>query len=450
MRKSRLMFLYDYVSRWSLKKTLLVGLVIRLLLMPFTAHPFDVYAWYVYCRGIIQGGLNFGGIVASLRPLWNLTLIPIAYLYGFLSSITGLEALPVEKLPWQMNPQFGATYVTDPLFNFLVKIPMLVADVGTTLVLYRIVAQFFDEKTARKMALLFYLNPICIWISAGWGQFESILAFFTLLSLYFLLKKKMAFSALSLLVATLYKVYPIAFIIPATIYLVRRSKRVDLIRYYIVLLVPILLYLLVGGVQAVNVFSGFILGFFSAGTFFGFFGFGLTYWSVSMLYPLDPNIWARISDILMITTLPISFFYGLKAKFDDSLKDLTIVFFIVFSAILLSYRYIGETRFLFLLPFLTLMLAKKAISGKVYASLSFIAFLYTQKNFPYYLLPIATVDKNLLVPLFRFAEPFGEVTQNVLVPTPLGAVILAVLGTLFSILLLKAYVKGIKALESLP
>ncbi len=141
------------------------------------------------------------------------------------------------------------------------------------------------------------------------------------------------------------------------------------------------------------------------------------------------------------------FFYVLKAKFNDSLRDLTLVFFMVFSAILLSYRYIGETRLLFLLPFLTLMLAKKAISGKVYASLSLIAFLYAQKNFPYYLLPIATVNKGLLIPLFKFEEPFCEVTQNALVPTPLGAVILAILGTGFSILLLNIYVSVIRALK---
>ena len=91
-------------------------------------------------------------------------------------------------------------------------------------------------------------------------------AFLTVLSLYFLLKKKMASSVLSLLVATLYKVYPIAFIIPATIYLVRRSNRVDLIRYITVLLVPILAYLIVGGIQVVNSFSRFILLFFSTRT----------------------------------------------------------------------------------------------------------------------------------------------------------------------------------------
>ena len=153
------------------------------------------------------------------------------------------------------------------------------------------------------------------------------------------------------------------------------------------------------------------------------------------MFPLDINIWAYVSDVLIIVFLLISFFYALKAKFNDSLKDLTSVFFIVFSAILLSYRHIGGTRFLFLLPFLTLMLAKKVISGKMCASLPLITFLYAQKNFPYYLLPIATANKDLLIPMFRFAEPFGEVTQNALMPTPIEAVALATLETGFSILL---------------
>jgi len=197
----------------------------------------------------------------------------------------------------------------------------------------------------------------------------------------------------------------------------------------------------------VNGFSGFVLGFFSTATPFGLFGYGLTYWFVSMLYPLDPNIWAYISHILMIIILSISFFYALKAKFNDSLKDLTLVFFMVYSAIFLSYRYIGETRLLFLLPFLTLMLAERIVSMKVYVSLSLIAFVYTQKNFPYYLLPIATMNKELLISLFEFAEPFGEVVQNALIHTARGAAILLTLGVGFSILLVKVYVKAIRVLK---
>lgn len=76
-------FLNKFLSKlsgWSLTRIILIGLLPRLLLMPFVAHPFDVQAWYNYAEGVIQGGLDFGGVLASLRPLWLLTFIPIAYL----------------------------------------------------------------------------------------------------------------------------------------------------------------------------------------------------------------------------------------------------------------------------------------------------------------------------------------------------------------------------------
>lgn len=143
------------LSSWRFRKIILIGLVPRLLLMPFTAHPFDVQVWYNICEDLI-GGLPFGRFLASSRPLWLLTLVPVAYIYDFLSSITGLKAIPVSSLPLQMNPQFGAAYVTDPLFNFLVKTPMLAADIATTIVVYRMVMESQDAKSARKTALPLY------------------------------------------------------------------------------------------------------------------------------------------------------------------------------------------------------------------------------------------------------------------------------------------------------
>lgn len=216
--KNRANRLLSEISCWSLRKIILIGLIPRLLLMPFIAHPFDVQVWYNICEDFLRGSFSFNPVLLWSRPLWFLTLVPISYLYNFLSSITGLKAIPVNILPLSMNPQFGATYVTDSLFNFIVKVPMLAADIGTTLILYKIVAEFSDSKMRQRDAALYYLSPILIWISAAWGQYESIIAFFTIYSLYLLLKKKITYSALSLLVATLFKIYPAIFIIPVTVF----------------------------------------------------------------------------------------------------------------------------------------------------------------------------------------------------------------------------------------
>lgn len=431
------------LSRWDLHWILLLGILVRLFLMPFFAHPFDVYSWYKYCIGVIEHGFDINTIISSVRPFWFLTLIPIAYSYGFLSRLTGLSALPIDHLPSQFNPQYGIKFVTDPLFNILVKIPMLITDIATTFVLYKLVDQFFGSEKAKLASILFFLNPISIWMSAAWGQYESIPTFFTVLSLYFLLNKKEVSSAFSLLTATLFKVYPAVFFIPASIYLFKKSDRRSLSKYFLAFFLPIFSFLIIGGGGLVNTFFE-VSHVYSTTNPLGIFGFGLTYWSISTLFPLNPVIWGPISTLLMVILMAISIYFIFKAKFNVPSRDLTISIFVLFTAGVLSHRYVAETRFLWLLPFLTLMLIDRIVSTKVYFFLSLTSFIYTQKNFPYYLLPIATINQDILNPLFEFANPFGKIVEESLLPTPLSAAVLAILGTLFAIVMLITYVKIIR------
>jgi len=431
------------LPRWDLHWVLLLGTLVRLLLMPFSAHPFDVYSWYKYCTGIIEHGIDLNVILASIRPFWFLTLIPIAFSYGFLSSITGIRAISVENIPHQWNPQYTTKFIPDPLFNILVKTPMLITDVVTTLVLYKLVGQLFGREKARIASLLFFLNPISIWISAAWGQYESIPTLFTVLSLYLLLNKKVVSSALSLFIATLYKVYPIIFLIPTSIYLYKKCEKRNVMKYYIAFFTPFFIFLLIGGIELIQNFMG-IGHFFSTSNVPEVFGYGLTYWSISMLSPLDFSVWAPLSILLIVFLMSISVYFVLKVNFDTPSRDLTISTFILFAAGMLSFTKVGEPRFLWLLPFLTLMLIEGIISKKVYVFLSLTSFIYTQKNFPYYLLPIATINQDILKPLFEFANPFGKVVEGALLPTPLSAAVLAILGTLFAIVMLITYMKIIR------
>lgn len=433
--------------RGNLQLVILLGTLIRLLLIPFTAHPFDMYSWYKECMGVLERGIDVNGILSSIRPLWFLTLIPVAYLYGFLSSITGIKAISVGDLSPQMNPHYGIAFVPDPLFNTLVKIPILMADVATTVVLFKLVEKFFGREKAGWASMIFFLNPISIWISSAWGQYDSIPAFFTVLSLYLLLERRIISSALSLLVATLFKVYPAIFLIPVSIYLLKKIDRRSLLKYYVIFLAPIFPILLIGGMGLVDQFLELGL-YFDISTYtstsIGVFGFGLTYWSISMLFPLNPSVWAPFSILLTVILLSISTYYVSKVKFSVPMRGLVISTFLLFAVGLLSLRRVGETRFTWLLPFLILMITEGVLSKKMYVFLSLISFMYAQKNFPHYLLPIATINQEALKPLFVFANPFGKVVEKALLPTPMSAAVLAILGTTFSFLILKVYMKIIR------
>jgi len=262
-------------------------------------------------------------------------------------------------------------------------------------------------------------------------------------ALYLLLNEKVVSSAFSLLVATLFKVYPAIFLIPTTIYLFKRSNRRSLLKYYLIFFIPMLLSLIMGGMQLVYEFFKYGF-FFSTTNYLNLFGFGLTYWSISMNFPLDPVIWGPISSLLTIVLVIISTYFVAKLSFEEPLKALVRSIFIIFAAGLLSFRYVVENRFLWLLPFLTLMFTLGFVSKKLYGFLSLTSFIYTQKNFPYYLLPITIINQDALKPLFEFVRPFGKIVEGFLLPTPLSAAILVILGTAFSILILVTYLKTIR------
>jgi len=429
----------------NLRTTLLVGTAVRLVLMPFTAHPFDVYAWYTYCMDVLRNGFDIN-ILYSVRPLWMITLTFIALIYGGLSSLTGWTATAVTALPASFNPQYGIEWIPGLLFNTLVKVPMLLADIGTALILYRLMRRYSRTGLDEKVVALYYLNPMSIWISAGWGQYDSIPTFFTVLSVYFLLSERIYSSSVSLLFATLFKVYPAALIISGSVYLFKKRKRGALFKYFMVFIAPYAIYLGLGGLQGLSNLSRQIFNLlYSRVIIHDIFGFGLTYWSWSMVLPLDPSVWAPVCALLMIALFGISLYSVLKAKFDDPLKSLSMATFLVAAAFFLSIRIVSEARFIWLLPFIVLIVGEGAVSIKPFGLISLVAFLYTQKNFPYYLLPVATLNINILSPLFNVAAPFGNVVQEALLPTFAGGFILATLGILFSFILLSMYLKVVRA-----
>ena len=421
-----------FVFKFSLRTTLLVGTAVRLLLMPFTAHPFDVYVWYVYCMDVLRHGFDFS-VLKSVNPLWFLTLTPIAFVYGVLSSATGWGATAVDALPASFNPHYGIAWVPGPLFNTLVKVPMLITDAATTVVIYKLVAQFWGREKARMAAMVFFLNPAVIWISSAWGQYDSIPAFFTVLSLFYLVEKRLICSSLSLLIATLFKIYPIAFLIPISVYLFKRESIGNLVRFLSTFLVPASLGLIFYSSSLMT----FVQGFFSTDTFYGIFGFGLTYWSVSLLYPLDVETFRFISIGLMIILFSISLYYICREKYDDKLRGLTISAILLAASMFLSIRYPTEQRVVWLVPFMAIAVSGGYISEKMFWALSMISFTYMQKTFPQYLLPVAALNVNAFLPLFQIITPFRIVTEGALMPSPASAAILSILGILFSLLVFK-------------
>jgi len=156
-----------FILRHKLAAILVIGIIVRLILMPISAHPFDVSVWYGLSENILKDGPLS---LQAFPPLWyHYMMVPIAYGYSWLSGVLSTGAIPMTSIPTALDfyPAFNLQYVPGLLFNFIVKIPFLISDIALAVLLYKIVEEITKSKgLAEKAAILWFLNPFVIWISA--------------------------------------------------------------------------------------------------------------------------------------------------------------------------------------------------------------------------------------------------------------------------------------------
>lgn len=106
------------------------------------------------------------------------------------------------------------------LFNFLfngniplLKLSYLFFDIFLGILLYKIV----DPKKATLAFSFWMFNPISLYATYMMGQFDIIPTFFTMLSLYFVVKNKLSWAAFALGGGIAFKLYPIFLIVPLII-----------------------------------------------------------------------------------------------------------------------------------------------------------------------------------------------------------------------------------------
>ncbi|MCW4038212.1 MAG: hypothetical protein NWF13_05690 [Candidatus Bathyarchaeota archaeon] len=195
--------LYQLFRRRPLLGISLVGLAIRFALAPFFGHPYDLRIFMGVSWAVAQGISPYGQYV--LHEIFQSMHHP--HLYG---SFYGIGYPP----PWGLV--LGLMYQVSSLINpndiytlvLSLKIPIIVSDLVTSLVLYKILELKLNKQTAFKAFCLYQLCPFTIVIGAVWGMFDVLVFLLTLLSAYLLLEK-LEWSLISLAFACSLKPYPI-------------------------------------------------------------------------------------------------------------------------------------------------------------------------------------------------------------------------------------------------
>lgn len=233
---------------------IITSFTIKLLLMPFSVHS-DLFAILIFPPLLIQN--QIWDIFTYLDKINSYYYYPpLSYLLfalfefilqnissTFLPWINGMRESYLNGLQGQADAYLKAVqnpYILKDLF--LAKTPLLLFDIASIIILF----QFVKRKVLRKVSVLYWaINPVIIYTTYIFGQFDIIVLFFILWGFY-LIRKHTKLGMLALGVAGALKSYPFIIVLPlALIYGKDVKEKLKLLIIamtpFIVSIVPVLL-----------------------------------------------------------------------------------------------------------------------------------------------------------------------------------------------------------------
>jgi hypothetical protein len=129
---------------------------------------------------------------------------------GFLEEIPGIGYPPF----WTLFLGLSYLFVYGPTenifaYNLAIKLPSILSNIVLAFVLEKIaVHEGANKETSNKIFYFFLFNPFMIYISAAWGQFDSLVILITILAMNDLFRGRTKRSALLLAMSTSLKIIP--------------------------------------------------------------------------------------------------------------------------------------------------------------------------------------------------------------------------------------------------
>ena len=186
---------------WVLLAILAVAFIVRVYFIPAPGYERDVQLFKIWSRA----GAEYG--VGNLYD-HEWCDYPPAYLYVFKT---------IGSVYRNFYPDYKEhTY----LFDLLIKLPPIVMDLATALLLYFFIRRKYPERIARFACAAYAFNPFIIFNSAIWGQADSVPAFFALLSALLLSLEMPVFAWIAITIAFLIKTQFVIFVPLVFIYTV--------------------------------------------------------------------------------------------------------------------------------------------------------------------------------------------------------------------------------------
>lgn len=207
----------------SILKWLFIGCVIRLLLIPIFSHPDLTTTLWVSLTFATKHQLILSPdpplVFISLGAFYSLVMpfFPTNFLH-FINS--GVAYTP--------NTNLIILALLQPNINsvlLIAKLPFLLLDILSAFILLNLFNDGVKGFTAFKMWLL---NPISLYVSYIFGQYDIFAVFFILMALFFIRKNKYGWSMVSLGIASAFKAIGIALMPLVIVFFLKNQGTRDL------------------------------------------------------------------------------------------------------------------------------------------------------------------------------------------------------------------------------
>lgn len=172
-------------------------------------------AWHPDLRNHADWGVRFyqygaSGFFSPDANVWSFTWPnqPPGTVYMFAGVRKLYEAVftSLSFLHFKVHifPGSWLLYLEQNLYPALLKIPAVLADLGIAFLIHKLVVKITGKKKLSLIAAGVWLaNPVSWYNSAVWGQYDAVVNFLALLSLYYLMGKKL-FRAVLLFALSIY------------------------------------------------------------------------------------------------------------------------------------------------------------------------------------------------------------------------------------------------------
>jgi hypothetical protein len=207
------------------RATVFLSLLIQMPLAIFLGHYYDMKVF-----------MNAGYQAASgLDPYQHHNLVNV-FSNPLLTGAVPIIGYPPPWVLW-LDLAFRISYAAIPnlfVYNFAIKVPIIASNVCLAYLVRNILVSLNAPKKKSQMAWLFLLfNPFVLLTSSAWGQFDSVVAFLCVISLYFLSKGMIEECAFSLALGVALKPIALPLIILPLLFSATKTTRKDL-RYLLV------------------------------------------------------------------------------------------------------------------------------------------------------------------------------------------------------------------------